>query len=58
MDEYPTWKVEMMMFLEATDCDYLDRIQYGPYVPRKIIPTPLIDGVDQPKYYCVNDNSE
>ena len=33
--EYPTWKMKMMMFLEAPDCDYLDKIHDGPFVPNK-----------------------
>ena len=47
-----------MMFLEATDCDYLDIIHDGPYVPRKLIPTTLVDGVNQPEYYAVKDKSK
>ncbi|KAK1359569.1 hypothetical protein POM88_044043 [Heracleum sosnowskyi] len=35
--EYPTWKVKMLMYLEAMDPDYLDRIRDGPYVPTRIV---------------------
>ncbi|KAK1390008.1 hypothetical protein POM88_018186 [Heracleum sosnowskyi] len=35
--EYPTWKVKMLMYLEAMDPDYLDRIRDGPYIPTRII---------------------
>lgn len=31
--EYPIWKVNMTMFLEATDPEYLDRINEGPHKP-------------------------
>ncbi|KAL8112899.1 hypothetical protein AgCh_020272 [Apium graveolens] len=34
--EYPIWKVKMAMFLEATDPEYLDRINEGPYKPTKL----------------------
>ena len=27
--DYSTWKVKMLMFLEATDPDYIDRINDG-----------------------------
>ncbi|KAL8132682.1 hypothetical protein AgCh_008243 [Apium graveolens] len=42
--EYPTWKVKMLMHLEATDPDYLDVINDGPYKPTKSVPaTPTVD---------------
>ncbi|KAL8115729.1 hypothetical protein AgCh_022286 [Apium graveolens] len=34
--EYPIWKVKMAMFLEATDPEYLDRINEGPHKPTKL----------------------
>ena len=34
--EYPIWKVKMTMFLEATDPEYLDRINNGPHKPTKL----------------------
>ncbi|KAL8114593.1 hypothetical protein AgCh_021454 [Apium graveolens] len=34
--EYPIWKVKMAMFLEATDPEYLDRINEGSYKPTKL----------------------
>ncbi|KAL8119809.1 hypothetical protein AgCh_017068 [Apium graveolens] len=34
--EYPIWKVGMTMFLEATDPEYLDRINEGPHKPTKL----------------------
>ncbi|KAL8148867.1 hypothetical protein AgCh_006027 [Apium graveolens] len=42
--EYPIWKVKMTMFLEATDPEYLDRINDGPYKPTKL----SVAVVDQP----------
>ena len=56
--EYPTWKVNMMIFLEATDCDYLDEIHDGPFVHRKLIPSTIVEGVNQPEPYVVKDKSE
>ena len=35
--EYSTWRVKMLMYLEAPDPDYIDRINDGPYLPRKIV---------------------
>ncbi|KAK1371594.1 hypothetical protein POM88_037686 [Heracleum sosnowskyi] len=35
--EYPTWRVKMLMYLEAMDPDYLDRIRDGPYIPTRIV---------------------
>ena len=34
--EYPVWKVKMVMFLEATDPEYLDSIYDGPHMPTKL----------------------
>ena len=34
--EYPIWKVKMVIFLEATDPEYLDRINEGPYKPTNL----------------------
>jgi len=34
--EYSIWKVKMAMFLEATDPEYLDRINEGPHMPTKL----------------------
>ncbi|KAL8109237.1 hypothetical protein AgCh_025365 [Apium graveolens] len=42
--EYPIWKVKMAMFLEATDPEYLDRINEGPHKPTKL----SVVVVDQP----------
>lgn len=35
--EYSTWRVKMLMYLEATDPDYLDRINDGPYIPKRLV---------------------
>lgn len=35
----------MLMFLEATYHDYLERINDGPYVPFKLVPTTVVEGV-------------
>ena len=34
--EYPIWKVRMVMFLESTDPEYLDRIYDGPHMPTNV----------------------
>ena len=34
--EYSVWKVRMIMFLESTDPEYLDRIYDGPHMPTKL----------------------
>ncbi|KAK1360845.1 hypothetical protein POM88_045319 [Heracleum sosnowskyi] len=31
--EFSTWKVKMLMYLEASDPDYIDRISNGPFIP-------------------------
>ena len=36
--EYPTWKVKMMMYLESSDLEYVDRILQGSYIPKKLVP--------------------
>ncbi|KAL8126077.1 hypothetical protein AgCh_013384 [Apium graveolens] len=52
--EYPTWKVKMLMHLEATDPDYLDVINDGPYMPTKLVPaTPTIV-----EHYKLKEKSE
>ena len=56
--EYSTWKVKMMMFLEAADCDYLDRIHDGPYVPTKLVPQVNTDGKTVPEHYVIKDKAE
>ena len=43
--EYVTWKVKIMMYLKASDPDYLDRIFDGPYVPKKLVSQ--VDGVHE-----------
>ncbi|KAL8115556.1 hypothetical protein AgCh_022164 [Apium graveolens] len=53
-DEYPTWKAKMLMHLEATDPDYLDVINDGPYMPTKLVPaTPTIA-----EHYQLKEKSE
>ncbi|KAK1388396.1 hypothetical protein POM88_016574 [Heracleum sosnowskyi] len=52
--EYPTWRVKMLMYLEAMDPDYLDRIRDGPYIPTRIVER--TDTV--PEHYVVKAKSE
>ena len=52
--EYPTWKVKKLMHLEATDPDYLDVINDGPYMPTKLVPaTPTVA-----EHYQLKEKSE
>ena len=52
--EYPTWKVKMLMYLEATDPDYLDVINDGPFMPIKLVPaTPTVA-----EHYQLNEKTE
>ncbi|KAL8112712.1 hypothetical protein AgCh_020142 [Apium graveolens] len=52
--EYPIWKVKMAMFLEATDPEYLDRINKGPHKPTKL----SVVVVDQPAKTVPKEKSE
>ena len=56
--DYSTWKVKMLMFLEATDPDYIDRINDGPHEPRKLVPSAVVDGVTIPEHYVAKDKFE
>ena len=46
------------MFLEATDPDYIDRINDGPHEPRKLVPSAVVDGVEIPEHYVAKDKFE
>ena len=35
--DYPTWKVKMILYLEAVDPDFIDRNTDGPLVPKKLV---------------------
>ena len=52
--EYSTWRVKMLMYLEASDPDYIDRINEGPYLPRKIVPQ--IE--TEPEQFIIKEKSE
>ncbi|KAK1361436.1 hypothetical protein POM88_045910 [Heracleum sosnowskyi] len=54
ISEYPTWRVKMLMYLEAMDPDYLDRIRDGPYIPTKFVER--TDTV--PEHYVVKAKAE
>ena len=56
--DYSTWKVKMLMFLEATDADYIDRINDGPHEPIKLVPAAVVDGVTVPEHYVAKDKFE
>ena len=56
--EYSTWKVKMLMFLEATDPDILDRIHDGPHEPKKLVPTAVVDGTTVHEHYVAKDKFE
>ena len=55
-EEYTHWRVKMLHYLEAKDQDFLDRINKGPWVPRKFVAQTSVDDkivaehyVDKPK---------
>ncbi|KAL8118663.1 hypothetical protein AgCh_016254 [Apium graveolens] len=52
--EYPIWKVKMAIFLEATDPEYLDRINEGPHKPTKL----SVVVADQPAKTIPKEKSE
>ncbi|KAL8100530.1 hypothetical protein AgCh_032692 [Apium graveolens] len=52
--ENPLWKVNMAMFLKATDPEYLDRINEGPYKPTKL----SVAVADQPAKMITKEKSE
>ena len=56
--DYSTWKVKMLIFLEATDPDYIDRINDGPHEPRKLVPAAVVDGITVPEHYVAKDKFE
>lgn len=51
--EYPTCMVDMLMFPETTNADYLERIHYGPNVPIKLVSTTVVEGRTIPEYYAL-----
>ena len=56
--DFSTWKIKMLMFLEATNPDYIDRINDGPHEPRKLVPSAVVDGVEIPEHYVAKDKFE
>ena len=52
--EYSTWRVKMLMYLEASDPDYIDRINDGPYLPRKIVP----QTATEPEQFIIKEKTE
>ena len=52
--EYPIWKVKMAIFMEATDPEYLNRINEGPHKPTKL--SVLV--ADQPAQTVPKEKSE
>ena len=56
--DYSTWKVKMLMFPEATDPNYIDRINDGPHEPRKLVPAAVVDGITIPEHYVAKDKFE
>lgn len=52
--EYSKWKVKMLMYLEAADLEYLDMMNDGSYVPKKmVLLTPTV-----PEHYIIRDKKE
>ena len=57
--DYSTWKVKMLMFLEATDPDYIDRINDGPTRAKKACSSNgLLMEVTIPEHYVAKDKFE
>ena len=52
--EYSTWRVKMLMYLEASNPDYIDRINDGPYLPRKIVP----QTTTEPERFVLKEKNE
>ena len=52
--EYLTWKVKMLMYLEASDPNYVDRVNDGPYLPKKIVPQTSTE----PEHFVIEKKSE
>ena len=48
----------MLMFLEATDPDFLDRINDGPHEPKKLVLATVVDGITIPEQYVAKDRFE
>ena len=48
----------MLMFLEATDPDFLDRINDSPHEPKKLVPAAVVDGVTILEHYVAKDKFE
>ena len=46
------------MFLEATDPDFIDRINDGPHEPKKLVPAAVVDGITIPEHYVEKDKFE
>ena len=44
----------MLMYLEASDPDYIDRINDGPYLPKKIVP----QTATEPEHFIIKEKSE
>ncbi|XP_074351379.1 uncharacterized protein LOC141690483 [Apium graveolens] len=52
--DYSTWRVKMLMFLEAIGDAYIDIINHGPPYPEKVVPmTPTV-----PEHYIRKEKSE
>ena len=56
--EYSTWRVKMLMFLEATDPDYIDTINDGPYIPTKLVGAYTENGKSVPEHYVMKEKKE
>lgn len=57
-NEYTYFRVKMLHHLEATNSDFLDRINDGPYVPTKLIPQTNIDGKVGDEHFVEKIKSE
>ena len=52
--EYSTWRVKMLMYLEDLNPDYIDKINDGPYLSRKIV----LQTSTEPERFMLKEKNE
>ena len=52
--EYSTWKVNILIYLEAPDPNYVDKIYDGPYIPKKLV----LEIEEVPEHYVRKTKAE
>lgn len=46
------------VLLEATDLDYMDIINDGPYIPKRIVGAGIVEEKEVPEHYLVKEKSD